>query len=332
MRNTLMTPSEAAALVAEGRLLMIAGNEQLLAQIGKGHWIGGTIPYFMGEDGGCEDFEHVFVTDFTDVVTNFSIKAYAAPELGQMLTDRYSDGFSYILLPAFSEPHSDYALKVRYMDNLFDVPTMGWVTGVHISEIGTKKPKVINGETGEVLDNECIAMHMQLPADKLAGIEIVNIYAQSDSVEFSFPHDSFTVSDCLINGKAGNLADYLVVNNVDLSLPLVADHGGALINADIQNVDKEARTVSFFAPILSTQEYKIAEPIADRYAAFLDTMPEDNSQVICSCNCLSSYLQLGLNGKHTKGVTSPFTFGEIAYILVNQTMVMLSLYDKKEEL
>lgn len=323
-----MTVGEADKLVQAGRVLMIAGEETLLKQISKGQWIGGTIPYFMGSDGGCENLEKVFVTDFTDVAKEFSIKTYTAANIGDMLADRYIGGFSYILLPAFSEVHSTYALKVRYMDRLFDVPTMGWVTGVHLSQIGKQTAKVINGSTGEVLDNQAIVLHIALAIHQFADIEIVNIYEQSQGIEFTFPADDFTVSDCFINGEKANLADYLTANKIDLSLPLVADHGGALINADIQKVDTEARTVSFFAPILSTQEYKIAEPIADRYAAFLAAMPEDNRRVICSCNCLSSYSQIGLKGKHTKNVTSPFTFGEIAYILLNETMVMLSLHDR----
>ncbi len=328
MKNKLMSVQQAEALIQAGNILMIAGEEKLLTQLSKGNWIGGTIPYFMGETGGCVDYEQVFVTDFTQVATHFGIKVYDADKLPSMLSDRYANGFSYILLPAFSDVHSTYALKVRYLDRLFDVPTMGWVTGVHLDVIETQKPKVINGQTGEIFANDAIVLHCELADNKFADLEIVNIYEQSQSVCFTFPEDSFTCSDCLINGEAGNLADYLTENKIDLSLPLVADHGGALINADIQKVDVEGRSVSFFAPILSTQEYKIAEPIVDRYAAFLETMPEDNSSVICSCNCLSSYLQLGLNGKTTKGITCPFTFGEIAYILVNQTMVLLSVKDK----
>lgn len=323
-----MTVSEAEKLVQANRILMIAGEETLLKQISKGQWIGGTIPYFMDSDGGCENLEQVFVTDFTAVAKEFSIKTYTAANIGDMLADRYAGGFSYILVPAFSEVHSTYALKVSYMDKLFDVPTMGWVTGVQLAQIGKQTPKVINGSTGEIIDNQAIVLHVALANHQFADIEIVNIYEQSQGIEFTFPSDGFTVSDCLINGEKANLADYLTAHTVDLSLPLVADHGGALINADIQNVDTTARTVSFFAPILSTQEYRTAKPIADRYAAFLAAMPDDNSKVICACNCVSSYLQIGLNGKQTKGVTSPFTFGEIAYILVNQTMVMLSLHDR----
>jgi len=44
-----------------------------------------------------------------------------------------------------------------------------------------------------------------------------------------------------------------------------------------------------------------------------------------SCNCILNYLYGELEGKHTGQVVGPMTFGEVAYQLLNQTMVQMTL-------
>ncbi|MGC4068398.1 MAG: hypothetical protein QM784_27885 [Polyangiaceae bacterium] len=39
-------------MLENGKSLILAGDERALRQLPKGQWIGGTIPYFMGESGG----------------------------------------------------------------------------------------------------------------------------------------------------------------------------------------------------------------------------------------------------------------------------------------
>jgi hypothetical protein len=57
-------------------------------------------------------------------------------------------------------------------------------------------------------------------------------------------------------------------------------------------------------------------------------IPSNTENIIASCNCILNYLYSELEGKKTGKVTGPITFGEIAYVLVNQTMVYLSVEDK----
>jgi hypothetical protein len=42
-----------------------------------------------------------------------------------------------------------------------------------------------------------------------------------------------------------------------------------------------------------------------------------------SCNCILNYIYGNLEGKKLAGTAGPITFGEIAYQLLNQTMVYL---------
>ena len=325
--NKLMSIEAVNKLIEANRTLLICGEEECLVQLKTGNWIGGTIPYCMSKDGGgLVGKEAVFVTDFSERISAVKIATYKKEAFDTMLDDRFLGGFSYVLVPAFSEVHERYGLDMGNKPSLFDVPTMGWVTGVYLEEIGQKLPKVINGTTGEIFENEICALHCQLPKDTHAELDIINIYKQGDGDVFTFQEDSFSCSDCLINGEPANLADYYLENDVDKSLPLVANYAGVSINVDVQAVDAENKTVSFFGPLNTAHEYKLAKVVENRYAFFCDALPEDDSNVVCSCNCISSYLNIGLEGKHSAGILGPFTFGEIAYVLVNQTMVTLSVF------
>ena len=48
----LLTVDEVKNEVEIGKNLLLAGDENLLGQLPKGNWIGGTIPYFMVDEGG----------------------------------------------------------------------------------------------------------------------------------------------------------------------------------------------------------------------------------------------------------------------------------------
>lgn len=42
-----------------------------------------------------------------------------------------------------------------------------------------------------------------------------------------------------------------------------------------------------------------------------------------SCNCILNYMYAGLEGERPGDMTGPVTFGEIAYVLLTQSMVYL---------
>lgn len=329
VRNELMSIEDVNVMINSGRVLIVAGEEQILSKLNKGNWVGGTTPYFMNHEGGVVSQEKIFVTDFTDYCIEFKIGAYKEDQiLEQMLTDRYNNGFTYVLLPAFSAIHEFYALKNHEASNLFDVPTVGWIMGVHMDEIGKKSPKVINGKTGTFFDDTGLALHCQLREEQYAELDLINIYEQGDGDVIIPLEDAFSCGDCLINGKRTNLADYYIKNKIDASLPLIANYSGASINVSVQALDEENKKVVFFAPLLSAKEYRVAKPVSDLYKGLVDKLPEDTSSIVCSFNCMFNYLNLELNGKILGNFRGPFTFGEIAYVLVNQTMVTLAIHDE----
>ena len=52
LEQLLLTPDATADMIRSGATLAIAGDEDVLAALPNGNWIGGTIPYFMGQNGG----------------------------------------------------------------------------------------------------------------------------------------------------------------------------------------------------------------------------------------------------------------------------------------
>lgn len=325
IQNKLCTVEQTNELIRGGNTLIIAGDERVLEQLESGNWIGGTIPYFMSEEGGCMTQEKVFVTDLTDFVQSAKIATYGAAEIEQMLDDRFRNGFSYLLIPAFSEIHSKYALEANNHSSLFDIPTMGWITGVDLEEIGSRTPKIVDGRSAQMSDSIMIALHCELAEEQFAEIDIINLFEQGEHDLLEFKEDGFSATDCMVNGKEMNFADYVNDNEIDIRLPLVADYSGAFINTSFQQIDTAGKKVDFYAPVLKNYEYRVAKPVGDYVKEFNAMIPVEGNGLICSCNCILNYLYSELEGKQTGNVTGPITFGEIAYVLVNQTMVTLAI-------
>ena len=65
---------EVKAKIAHGEKLLLAGDENLLKQLPAGNWIGGSIPYFMTEQGGLSTRQKIYVTELPESVSNVSIK------------------------------------------------------------------------------------------------------------------------------------------------------------------------------------------------------------------------------------------------------------------
>src|SRR2546422_5487311 len=64
--GTLMSVADFRAGLAKApkKLFAVAGDERLLAQLPKGNWVGGTIPYLMtDEDGGLTTRDSLMVQE-----------------------------------------------------------------------------------------------------------------------------------------------------------------------------------------------------------------------------------------------------------------------------
>jgi len=326
--KVLFKVSEVIDKIKQGKKLLLAGDENLLRQLPAGQWIAGTIPYFMAEEGGLETREHLFVNELPSYISNIKITKYSAGTVANVYNDAPPNGFSIIIIPAFSPTHFAFALNAPQFPNFATSQLIGWISGVHLDEINRQKPKIANGETLEILDDGAIVMHVELPENKYADLNIINIFTQGAGDTITFPADGFKATDAEINGEKVNFADYLTAKKIDTRLPLVANYCGAMINTSIQGIDQQQKQVTFYAPVFKGIEYKIAAPIDDYITAFMKQLPqEDTGQIFFSCNCILNYVYSNLAGKKTGEIMGPITFGEIACQLLNQTLAYISIKD-----
>lgn len=323
MKNELLTLPEAAARIRAGHILSIAGPDALLAQLPRGQWIGGTTVYMLTEDGGARVEDRLFCSTF-ESATGASIRHLAPDALPGLAEGRTAQGVTVLLIPAFSAAHSRFALDGTTYPGLFDQPLMGWITGVPVEEIGTATPAAYDGTTGTRHTEGAVALHVALPADTSATLDIVNIFTPADAVTLTFPETGFSTRRAEVNGQPVDLAAWLTDQGIDTRLPLIANYAGALINVSFRQVDPATGEVSFYAPVIAGVDYRLATAMPDYAAAFATTLGTGGDGML-SCNCILNYLYGDMAGKRTGRFTGPVTFGEIAYILLNQTLVKLDL-------
>lgn len=320
--------AEVKTMIARGKRLLLAGDEALLKQLPAGSWIGGSIPYFMTEQGGLTTQYMIHVTELPDFISDVSVKVYDAVTLASVYTDMPPNGFSVIIIPAFCATHLDFALHAPEYRGFAIRPLIGWISGVHLNEMGKLLPKVFNGQTKTMLEDGAVVMHVTLPSAKVAEVGILNIFEQSDGDTITFPQSGFSVREAYVNGVSTNFAEYLTKNRLDTDLPLVADYFGAMVNVSFEHVDLANQEVKFYAPVFAGVSYKHARPVDNYVEQFTSCIPDHLDKAPAfSCNCILNYVYSELEGKRTGDITGPITFGEVAYQLLNQTMVYLTISD-----
>lgn len=278
----------------------------------------------MDPSGGLKDTERVFVTQLPDLCADSRVAAYGVDTIQRVAAEGPDQGFTVLIVPAFSEVHRVFAENAPEFADMFMKPVIGWVSGVAVEEIGHAQPKVFLGETGAKYTNSAVAMHVALRPGVNAKIDIVNLFHPGDGPILRFNNAGFKVGDCSVDGRTVNLARYIGDSGLDVRLPLVANFCGAIINTSFSGLDSEAGTTSFYAPVFPGIDYRFAGPIADYATEFERHVPKGVDMAF-SCNCILNYLYGNLEGKPLAGTAGPITFGEIAYQLLNQTMVYLEL-------
>ncbi len=328
MTQHLLNVAEVDALIHGGSALLLAGDEAVLRQLPQGKWIAGTIPYFMGDAGGVLDRQRIFVNELPAGLRCAGIRSYGEDEVGEVYSDLPADGFGVLIAPGGSRAHLAFATKAPGSRRFAARPLIGWIAGVHLSELATATPKVFDGASGDVMSQRAVVMHVALPQGKVARVGVLNVFTAGDGPAIAFPSTGFSATDVEIDGRKRNLARYVEETGLDTRLPLVADHRGASVNVSFQAVDQAKGEVRFYAPVFAGVRYRHARPISDYVEAFLSRLPEGmGERVFFSCNCILNYVHSGLEGRTTGSMVGPITFGEIAYQLVNQTMAYVTIED-----
>lgn len=325
--NSIVDKAAVTDMIVQGDYMIIAGDERVLSELPSGNWIAGTIPYFMTEDGGQIDQDRVYVTRLQGLAANNPprLTLYDASSISRIAQEAPQHGFTVLILPASSEVHLSYAQNAPDFPNMYFSPIIGWISGVHLSELADRKAKTGFGPAAGMLsDSKAAAMHIPLPEDTVANIQTVNLFTQGDGPAITFPQNGFTANSCTVDGQEWNFADYLKEHNIDTRLPLVANYCGVMVNVSVQNVGEG--DVALYAPVFPGVEYKIARPVPNYVEAFNKALPADQANnVAFSCNCILNFLYSELEGKKTGALTGPMTFGEVAYQLLNQTLVYMTL-------
>ena len=318
----LMTFDQVTKLIENGKLLHIAGTESLLRRLPKGNWIGGSTEYFMAEDGGKVSGELLFVTEFP--YERFAIKSYGAQDIKNVAEDAFENGFSVVIIPFDSAVHKEYAQNAAEFSKMFLRNIAGWISGVNLGVPG-QTPIAINGETAQEFKDKAVVLHLGVPDNKIVSIGIINIFEQdTNSPLIEFTEEGFSVKKCLINGKETVFADYIAQNAIDTKLPLVGDYSGNGINVSFKSIENGA--VNFYAPVFNGIKYRMAKGVADYEKVFNSRLAEFRETTAAfACNCILNFLYGELEGKTITAFAGPITFGEIAYQLVNQTLVYVTV-------
>ncbi|MDR0330705.1 MAG: hypothetical protein LBH93_03225, partial [Chitinispirillales bacterium] len=256
--------------------------------------------------------------------TDFSIKSYDAEEIKGVAVDAFDNGFSIAIIPFDSKVHMVYAEKAPGFEEMFIKNVAGWIAGLNLGKEG-QTPISVNGQTGEAYADKASVLHIGVPEGKAVTIGVINIFSQDEeSPVIEFQQEGFSAAKCLINGKEAVLADYIAENSINTKLPLVGDYSGNGVNISFKSIDNGV--VNFYAPVFTGIKYRIAKSISDYAGEFnshLTDFRDTNSTF--SCNCILNFLYGELEGKSIERFKGPITFGEIAYQLVNQTLVYVSV-------
>lgn len=314
----LVTLDQAISLIKEGKILHIAADESLLDRLPAGRWIGGTTPYFIAEDGGAFTKDKLFVSEL-DFAEDVKVAAYGKYNIFQIVEECFDNGLTMLILPYGSKVAEKYAKEAPDVEELLLHPTVGWVSGFDLNVGGAAK--VYDGTTGQSYTDKAVAMHLRLPEGRTAMLNMVNIFEddKTDPV-ITFSENTLDVTRCCVNGQDVNLAEYIRKKGIDTKMPLVADYNGVFINTSVKSVGDD--TVGLYAPVFKGIEYRFATHVSDYAEEFKNRVAAAGAvRPVFSCSCILNYLYGSLEGKKTPSFVGPVTFGEVAYQLLNQTLV-----------
>jgi len=328
MEGKLYTLKETTDLIQKGRVLVIAGDDKLLSQLPDGKWIGGFNPYMIDENGGKYSTEQLLVKDFTEDAVNVKFETYDETDIKKITTDGYSNGIIVAIMPVFSKVHAEFALHAPTFENQYVNPLVGWISG---DTPETTVPGVATTYAGNKrYKDKATVLHIELPDNKVGRVEIISVLdPDPKSDELTFDEDGFNNTKVRVNGEEKDLYEYFEKINHIYSLPIMADYSGAKINIGFIKDEKNKKAL-FCAPVYKNTVYKVVTNQTDDYEnEFFKAFGKDkDSEISYSVSCIYNYFNFNLEGKTLANTCANFTWGEIAYQLLNITHVYLVIEDR----
>ena len=333
MENKLYSKQEVIDLINKGHIMLLSGSDNALKGLPKGKWIAGTTPYFMDGTGKVDE-ENIFVDDFTSIAKNAKVATYDTTNIHEIAKNGFANGFIVMTIPIDTEIYFQFSTNSLEYDDVLNNPLVGYVACCNFEDYGNfgkLKTFVASGSDAQLLSDKAVALYVELPDDLSARAEIINLDTiDSSTKKVVFPKTSFFQSDCLIDGKPGNIADYFE-NYVKPRMggkgytQLITSQNGALINRDPKVVDVEKGTASFFSPVYADDEYYLVKAGIDYLKLFNDALSAKGDTQIAACfSCISYFFGGEFNGR-TICKNGVYAFGEIGYQLLNKTIVTLEI-------
>lgn len=327
MENKLYSKQEVIDFIEAGRVMMLSGSEQALAGLPKGKWIAGTSPYFMDGVGKCNE-EKIFVDDFTLIAKNSKVATYDKNTIQNIAKNGFKNGFVLVTMPIETDVYYTFSDNSLEYEGMFDNPVVGYVACMRMDQYGKVKSKTASGIDGQLSEELASVLYVELPDHLAARTEIMNFDTiDEETPTIVFPKTSFVQSDCLIDGKPGNISDYFehtVKPKLGGYTQLITSQNGALINRDPKVVNCETGETSFYSSIYAGDEYHLVKNGADYFAMFNDTLKAKKADIATCISCVSYFFGGNFTDRSIvkNGV---YAFGEIAYQILNKTIVTLEI-------
>jgi len=314
----LMTVEQAKEEIKKGKNLIIAGNEKLLSALPAGNWIAGTSNSFIDKNSCITTDDLLFVNELPYYIENIKIEEFTENNIQNINRNSYDNGFTILILPFESKIHIKYAKNAAFFESIYTSPIIGWIAG----DIDNSRAKIFNGKELTSSSHKGIAMYCELPKDKTAKLSIINLFKPNLNYKIEFLEDSFYINEALVNGKKVKFLEFLKSMNYDIKNPLTANLYGSFINVSFKEIIND--NIYMYAPVFKGTEYHLSKPISN-YVDEFNSIEQINANPVFSCHCILNYKYSELEGKKLNNFYGPSTYGEIGYILLNQTVAYLEI-------
>lgn len=320
----LFDVSTISQLIRQGHVLVIAGTEEVLTQLPQGEWIGGVSRRFLTEEGACQESDVAYIYDFSEYIASARISTHQSYELDGLYTNHGPSTFTYVILPAFAMVHRAFSINAVTEIEHFSSPVVGWVAGVNLGGEEMSEPLVFDGTKLRMYTERMVALRGTLKEGLEASVEVLNPFVPGDGDTLVFDQPTFVVRECLINGVRRNIAEYWREINPDPGLPLVTTIRNAHVNVHPLR-PLGITSLIMAASVIPNVEYRLAKPDPDFRAHFRAIAEAVSPGRIATVHCSANYDLLDLEGEKLGSLKGAFTYGEVAYVLMNQTSVNLRI-------
>lgn len=327
IESKLYTRAEVEKFIKLGRILHLSAHPSLLTGLPKGNWIAGTCNYFADKEGLISE-DLIYVDDFTDICKTVELRTFDENDIKDVAKKDFN-GFIFLIIPINSPTYFEYTNNSMQYENLFINPVFGYIAGTLVERAGRDKTYCGVGANCELSSQKAAAMYVELNEGLTARAEVIYLDTPDlDTPVIEFPKTGVVQSDCLLDGKPGNIADFLstIGHQGSHYCDLVSDLGGATVCKGISYVDNVSREVGFFNPPFVGDKYHVARADVDYADEFnkIIAQKRKESHLQMYIGCANYYVGGNLSGRKID-MNGLFGFGEIVYQVVNKTFVTLEI-------